>query len=190
MSRLTKFVKGKYIADIFSTKKNNDGEKSIDLSKVEELIQKLGEYEELEEKGLLLKLPCVENTKVYEFVEECNALSCSKGNESFNNHCKKCRYYNPHFEKNIMSLSQIVLRLNDFGKTLFLKDEDETFCVGDFVIDMNDDHISYRKICEIVHIEDNGNIHIRDGLATTIIGKRTLSNVVKLPYDFAMIMKR
>ena len=104
MNTLTELKDGKYIA------KNS--------SNIDDIIQKLGKYEQAEENGLLLKLPCKEGTRVYKIVEECNALSCPKKS------CKKCGYYNPHITPMILSLSQIVLNLDEFNKTIFFKEED------------------------------------------------------------------
>ena len=51
-------------------------------------------------------------------VEECNALSCVKKS------CKKCGYYNPHITPTILSLSEIVLKMDEFGKTIFFIEEE------------------------------------------------------------------
>lgn len=40
----------------------------------EKLLTKLGEYEDLEEQGLLLRLPCPVGTKVYALVDECEEM--------------------------------------------------------------------------------------------------------------------
>ena len=78
---------------------------------------KLKDIEDLEEQGLLLRLPCAENTTVYVIEDDCTELSdyCRrKGN------CKDCPCRDLHIEPEMFSLSGIVLRLKDFGKTVFL----------------------------------------------------------------------
>ena len=96
-------------------------ERADNSVKNQQLIDKLGKYEDAEEQGLLLRLPCVENTAVYIIEDECTNLFdyCKrKGN------CKDCPYRNLHIVTEYLSLSEIVLRLNDFGKTIFLTKEE------------------------------------------------------------------
>ena len=59
-----------------------------DSNKVFEQLNKLGEYEEAEEQGLLLRLPCPIGTTVYFVEKRCNADSaaCYGG-------CEKCADY-------------------------------------------------------------------------------------------------
>lgn len=68
MERLTEKWNGKYLADVYDYE-NDDGGLGhaipLDNVKVELLIQKLGEYEDLEEQGLLLKLLCKIGDTVY-----------------------------------------------------------------------------------------------------------------------------
>ena len=105
MERLTKLYKDKYVANM----------DSVDIDKI---LQKLGEYEQATEDGLLLKLPCKEGTRAYEVVESCHALSCPKEN------CKKCGYYDPHIVPCNLSLLEIVENMNEFGKTIFFFEDD------------------------------------------------------------------
>ena len=102
------FTQGKY-SDTIPAEMTHD-----DIRKV---LLKLAEYEDLEEQGLLLRLPCAENTTVYVIEDDCTELSdyCRrKGN------CKDCPCRDLHIEPEMFSLSGIVLRLKDFGKTVFL----------------------------------------------------------------------
>lgn len=68
MERLTEKWNGKYLADVHDYE-NDDGGLGhaipLDNVKVELLIQKLSEYEDLEEQGLLVKLPCKVGDTVY-----------------------------------------------------------------------------------------------------------------------------
>ena len=124
MERLTRLEKGNYVGDVYDKHmlEDNSGNGLISIQfnkeKIDKLVQKLGEYEELEENGLLLKLPCKEGTKVYEITDECNSLCCCNKMK-----CEKCGYYNLHIIPRILSLSQIVLHLKDFGETIFLDEE-------------------------------------------------------------------
>lgn len=57
MERLTWLYKDEFTADIYDDYSDNeDGLLSINYDKVYNIIQKLGEYEQMEENGLLIKL--------------------------------------------------------------------------------------------------------------------------------------
>ena len=65
MERLTK-INGKYIE--YSDENYNN---SIDnRTMLEKCLRKLAEYENLEEQGLLLRLPCKVGDKVYRYIEK------------------------------------------------------------------------------------------------------------------------
>lgn len=77
-------------------------------------ITKLAKYEDLEEQGLLLKLPCKLGTKVY-YAQKCLAPSCKDclGFTQVNNcYCEfKSRIFEQEFD---------FRHLKAFGKTVFL----------------------------------------------------------------------
>ena len=84
------------------------------------------EYKELEEQGLLLRLPCKVGSTVYLI---CSRYSeCSKYKEIFDEYnCQGCEEYecDSHKEYYIhinhsVSIEWIVRNLNNFGKTVFL----------------------------------------------------------------------
>lgn len=77
-------------------------------------IRKLAEYEDLEEQGLLLKLPCPFGTKVF-YVQKCQAPSCKTclGFTKVSN-CY-CEYKGRIFEQRFS-----YRHLRAFGKTVFL----------------------------------------------------------------------
>ena len=92
--------------------------------------KKLCEYEDLEEQGLLLRLPCAVGSTVYLI---CSRYSeCSKYKERFDEYsCQGCEEYecDSHKEYYIhinhsVSIEWIVRNLNNFGKTVFLTREE------------------------------------------------------------------
>ena len=93
-------------------------------------IQKLAEYENLEEQGLLLRLPCKVGDKVYLI---CSRYSeCSKYKERLDEYnCQGCeedecdshKEYYIHINYSV-SIEWIVRNLNNFGKTVFFTKEE------------------------------------------------------------------
>ena len=93
---------------------------------IDDVIDKLAEYEDLEEQGLLLRLPCKVGDKIYLI---CSRYSeCSKYKERLDEYnCQGCeedecdshKEYYIHIN-NSVSLEWIVRNLNNFGKTVFL----------------------------------------------------------------------
>lgn len=81
------------------------------------IIEKLAAYEQAEEDGLLVKIPCKEGTKAFEIVFECNALVCK------NNTCSKCAYNNSFIKEIVLDLTQIILKKDEFEKTIFFSRE-------------------------------------------------------------------
>ena len=91
-----------------------------------EKLVKCKEYEELEEQGLLLRLPCKAGDMVYLI---CSRYSeCSKYKERLDEYnCQGCeedecdshKEYYIHINHSV-SIGWIVRNLNDFGKTVFL----------------------------------------------------------------------
>ena len=92
----------------------------LDKYLIVECLNKLVEYEDLEEQGKLLKLPCAVGDTVY-IVED----DCDYGWDCYTKAmCKNCEYRNLHIEEDIFSLSEIALHLNNFGKTVFITREE------------------------------------------------------------------
>lgn len=69
----------------------------VKTDSVDKLAKKLAEYEDLEEQGLLLKLPCKVGDSIYSVIEDGLTIVELK-----------------------FSLAFYVRRKNDFGKTVFL----------------------------------------------------------------------
>lgn len=99
-----------------------------EAQKILKLAEHLKEYEDLEEQGLLLKLPCKVGDTVYLI---CSRYSeCSKYKERFDEYdCQGCedecdshKEYYIHINHSV-SLEWIVRNLNNFGKTVFLTQE-------------------------------------------------------------------
>ena len=90
------------------------------------IYEKLREYENLEEQGLMLRLPCKEGNMVYLI---CSRYSeCSKYKERLDEYnCQGCeedecdshKEYYIHINHSV-SIEWIVRNLNNFGKTVFL----------------------------------------------------------------------
>ena len=107
MERLTQ-RNGKYIE--YSDENYND---SIDnRTMLEKCLNKLAEYEDAEEQGLLLRLPCKVGTSVYMVAQDCggDTLDCMRGD------CEGCPYLYSFVEDNKFE----AYMLEDIGKTVFL----------------------------------------------------------------------
>ena len=80
-----------------------------------EVINKLAEYEDLEEQGLLLKLPCAIGTTVYAVVRECEGDSF----ECYHT-CDTCTWNDTHIKEVIFDIEYI----GDVGNWIFLTKEE------------------------------------------------------------------
>ena len=80
-----------------------------------QMADKLAEYEDLEEQGKLLKLPCAVGDTVYYLDRFCSgtSLDCPR------RPCEPCDYYKLEIYEEKFKLNDI----NDFGKTVFLTRE-------------------------------------------------------------------
>ena len=88
-------------------------------------IEKLKRYEDLEEQGLLLRLPCKVGDTVYCIFNR--YTKCTFNNEEFDEcSCQGCEYECDSKKENYVqdmraySLDWIVTNLKNFGKTVFL----------------------------------------------------------------------
>ena len=86
------------------------------LKKQEEVIEKLAHYEDLEEAGRLVGLPCAVGSEVYAIEPPCDrVIPCNILKEFYVKRCldSECGYYvgMTHFD---------IAMLKDFGKTVFL----------------------------------------------------------------------
>ena len=75
-------------------------------------LKELKQYKNLEEQGLLLRLPCKVGTSVYMVAQDCegDALDCMRGD------CEGCPYLYSFVEENKFDAYMI----EDIGKTVFL----------------------------------------------------------------------
>ena len=119
---------------------NGDGYKTKDFVYTEDAIQKLADYENAEEQGLLLKLPCAEGTVVY--VIDNNTDACFECDNFVIGHCcddycsfNDCVYPQcadePNCEQQFLEVDErkpnlgwIFNNRNKFGKTVFLTKEE------------------------------------------------------------------
>ncbi len=99
---------------------------------ISDVIDKLAEYEDLEERGRLIKLPCKVGDTVYCIFNR--YTKCTFNNEEFDEcSCQGCEYDCDSKKENYVqemwaySLDWIVTNLKNFSKTVFLtKAEAET----------------------------------------------------------------
>lgn len=90
---------------------------------------KLAQYENLEEQGLLLRLPCKKNSKVFLICSR--YTKCSKYDEEFEefscsgceDECDSHKEYYIH-TNNSVSIEWIVCNIKKFGETVFLTREE------------------------------------------------------------------
>ena len=91
---------------------------------------KLKDYEDLEEQGLLLKLPCKVGDTVYCIYER--YTKCSENEQEFDEYscqgceCLECDSHKEFYlsQQKAYSLDWIVTNLNNFGKIVFLTQEE------------------------------------------------------------------
>lgn len=89
-----------------------------DKKMVFEPLNKLGEYEDLEEQGLLLRLPCKVGSMVYEIKKDLNQMK--RETIEHNGH-----YY--HRNIDVYFVTQVTFEIEDIvllGKTVFLTKEE------------------------------------------------------------------
>lgn len=98
-------------------------------SNLTEILEKLGKYEDAEEQGLLLRLPCKPRSEVFLI---CNRYThCSFEDVSFEeSSCEGCEYdcdsrKELYIHRNSsVDIEWITRNLNKFGKTVFLTKEE------------------------------------------------------------------
>lgn len=121
MERLTKRIDlgdGKYTVDF-------SNERCVEFlgdhkAGVRALFERLADYEDAEEQGLLIRLPCKPTKTLYEIECDCELSECYCRNET----CTKCQFGHWHIEPIILGTkSQIVLHMKEFDKTIFLTRE-------------------------------------------------------------------
>lgn len=131
MERLTENVLGniqlKVCGNDFckETCAEHDEEKSCDNCPIQKAFEKLAEYEDLEEQGKLLKLPCVVGDTVYRI--EYKYTKCSKFGEEFEESsccgCEsECDSHKEYYivETNPQLVNWVLEHMKYFGKTVFL----------------------------------------------------------------------
>ena len=83
---------------------------------IDDVIDKLAEYEDAEEQGLLFRLPCKVGTSVYMVAQDCggDTLDCMRGD------CECCPYLYSFVEENKFE----AYMFEDIGNTVFLTQEE------------------------------------------------------------------
>lgn len=97
---------------------------------IRRIIEKLADYEDAEEQGLLLRLPCKEGSTVY--VIKSRYTKCTREQQEFDEYsCQGCEWldcdshkeYYIHTNKSV-TLEWILRYSKDIGKTVFLTQEE------------------------------------------------------------------
>ena len=109
-----------------TTTMNNTIKEYWEHKQVAEYLRKLKEYEDLEEQGRLIKLPCKVGDTVYCIYER--YTKCSENEQEFDEYsCQGCECLECDSHKELYvqsqkaySLDWIVSNLKRFGKTVFL----------------------------------------------------------------------
>lgn len=104
--------------------------KDSSVDNCQEAINKLGKYEDLEEQGLLLRLPCKVGYTVYCIYER--YTKCSENEQEFDEYscqgceCLECDSHKEFYmqSQKAYSLDWIVSNLKRFGNTIFLTQEE------------------------------------------------------------------
>ena len=93
-------------------------------------VEPYKEYKDLEEQGLLLRLPCKVGTSVYMVAQDCggNTLDCMRGD------CEGCPYLYSFVEENKFE----TYMCDDIGKTVFLTQEEAEQKLKEMERDCND----------------------------------------------------
>lgn len=78
---------------------------------------------------------------------------------------------------------------SSFEKSEDSHEEKERLVTGDVVIDMNEYHTTYGKVCIVTHYEISNTIHITDGGTTVIIREEKQDKVLKLNESEAKILR-
>ena len=96
-----------------------------DCEEIDAVYRRLKDYEDLEEHGRLIKLPCKVGDTVYCIFNR--YTKCTPSNEEFDEYnCQGCEYECDSKKENYVqgmiaySLDWIVINLKKFGKTVFL----------------------------------------------------------------------
>ena len=100
-----------------------------DCEEIDAVYRKLKDYEDAEEQGVLIKLPCKVGDTVYCIFSR--YTKCTFNNEEFDEYsCQGCEYECDSKKENYVqgmraySLDWIVTNLKNFGKTVFLTKEE------------------------------------------------------------------
>lgn len=114
MERLTEYWNGQYIADIHEDEADERGYFSLSNHKVQELVNKLADYEDKQEQGLLLELPYPLETGHIYFADE-------KDMEVYKLDAEKIAVHMMPISKKIMyTIDCYEFFIEDFGKIVFL----------------------------------------------------------------------
>ena len=101
---------------------NNCSRGTGDCKHLKAIVEKLAAYEDAEEQGLLMKLPCKVGDTVYAYCSEFGILpyvvDCIVINEHITFQCSS--YSNPIGDCPSECLDEIEPDITDFGKTVFL----------------------------------------------------------------------
>lgn len=109
-----------------------------EAKKILRLAEKLKKYEDAEEQGLLLKLPCKIGDTVYSIRELCD-LKGTKVVSEFT----VCRFELKKLQQFVVNFDGHRLNIANFGKTIFLSKKEAEKALADITEDSN--LVSYSK---------------------------------------------
>lgn len=110
-----------------TTAMSNSIKEYWEYKQVAEYLKKLKEYEDLEEQGLLLRLPCKAGDKIYQisenFIEPCTVetIFVSDDVDKDGNHCNMAEI---HYSRYDCPYTSAEIYFTDIGKTVFLTQEE------------------------------------------------------------------
>ena len=109
MERLTTKFNGGYLFNL--PPKNDENDLSAHMEYMDKVSIKLGEYEDLEEQGLLLRLPIPIGSRVFVIDSDCrHPMVCLRGE------CRGCSYHYNFVNTTAFEASMI----DNIGKTVFM----------------------------------------------------------------------
>ena len=124
MDRLNEYVEAQKFLETLDF--DNIPNSSEQLATICEALQEIQKYKDLEEQGLLLRLPCKVGDTVYCIYER--YTKCSENEQEFDEYscqgceCLECDSHKELYvqSQKVYSLDWIVSNLKRFGKTVFL----------------------------------------------------------------------
>ncbi len=84
------------------------------------IVTKLADLEDSLEDGKLIELPCKPGDTVYVMNDDCECPGDCYQSQT----CKSCEYRNLYIDEEVATLSFIIDNIDNFGKTVFLTEQE------------------------------------------------------------------